>query len=95
MIGEEECVDELALAARLLGHEGDREALAHEALLEVHEARGGLLVDEARRHRPAAERGERSRHVVAPVLERLEAHLERMRLPGERARRAHRWQVGQ
>jgi hypothetical protein len=85
-LGEEERVDELALAARGLAHERDRELLRGEPALEVRQARGGLLVDEARGRGPLAQARQRFRGVGAPVAKLREARLEDVHVwhPGQK-----------
>jgi hypothetical protein len=94
-VGEEERIDELALAARELGDEGDREPFGREAPLDVREARRRVLVDEARHDGPAAKCGELLREGLAPLAQLLEARLEGARRNDPGAGGAHRWQRGQ
>jgi hypothetical protein len=89
-VGEEEGVDELALAARVLRHERDGEALGGEAPLEVRQARGGMLVQDACHDGPAPERRELRDHRVAPLLVLGEPALEGTRSRGPRAGCAQR-----
>src|SRR5207248_1195341 len=76
---EEERVDERGARRRRLADEGDREPLGREPPLEMGEACGLLLLDEARDHGPAAEIGEAAGGIVAPLPELPQALLERLR----------------
>ena len=93
-VGEEERVDELALAARDLRHEGDRQAVRREPPLEVCQPGGGVVVGQPVREGPAAQLRQGCRQVVSPALQRGEAGLEGAMFHGA-GQGAHRWHDGQ